>query len=127
MTDMNHMKFLVEIAQSDVRHLEEKEKTYQGSWKKRGGVGAAMMVLRKVDRLENFLRAVNYDIFEACHDMLGADGTPLAEIRDLRRYLLLVEAELQARSFKTPAMAALGSDPGTPEDGGHHARYSEER
>ena len=30
-------------------------------------------------------------------DPSGADGTPLAEVRDLRRYLLLVEAEMMAR------------------------------
>jgi hypothetical protein len=112
---MDHMKLLNMVATRDVATLVEKEKTYKGSWKKRGGVGAFMMLARKWDRIENMMVEGNYDIFKKIEDdMSGNDGTILAEIRDLRCYLMLVEAEILARS-KEPRY------PGTPEDGGHHA------
>jgi hypothetical protein len=115
--NMDHMKYLQEIADSDVRHIEHKEKTYQGSWKKRGGSGAFHMLARKMDRLENMCEKHEYDIFKAASgDLSYADGTILSEIRDLRTYLMLVEAELLAREDVNNIR------PGTPEDGGYHAR-----
>lgn len=111
MTDQNHMNYLEAVAAEDVAHLREKERTYGGSWKKRGGVGAFMMLARKWDRLEGMLSLKNavgldtilfggYDIFGSIEvDASGKDGTALAEIRDLRRYLLLVEAEMVARGI----------------------------
>lgn len=119
----DHMKYLSTISDEDVRFLHEREQTYQGSWKKRGGVGAFMMLARKWDRIENMLN--NYDIFKAIADNpSGDDSTVLAEIRDLRRYLLLVEAEMVARgSVKYNYVHEEDRYlPGTPEDGGHHAR-----
>jgi hypothetical protein len=156
-----------------------KEATYRGSWKRRGGVGAFMMLARKWDRLEGILSKVGkfgggdqdapaFDIFrwiererhfETQYNRRdGEDGTVLAEVRDLRRYLLLVEAEMVARGV-VPATApaqwprlvgadptdiytilaaywgvdrevakkrahhlSYGGGPGTPEDGGQHAR-----
>lgn len=121
--DMSHLDYLTEVAEADVNQLLEKEKTYQGSWKKRGGLGTAMMLLRKIDRLEVILKAADYDIFKVCLvDLTGKDGSALAEIRDLRRYLLLVEAEVIAQTPTPPAMPPEENRPGTPEDGGHHAR-----
>jgi len=101
----DHMDFIEGVAREDIAALREKERTYQGSWKKRGGVGCFMMLARKWDRLENMLREQAnsfmegpYDVFGAIHGQPGGeDGTPLAEVRDLRRYLLLVEAEMAAR------------------------------
>lgn len=114
------------------------------------------MVLRKVDRLEGMLEERAYDVFKDPGD--GSDGTMIAEIRDLRRYLLLIESELIARNAivdtdrqcgpragenqdewarKVPryngateiaaSSSALDTElrAGTPEDGGHHARQSE--
>lgn len=103
MTDMKHLEFLRAVADEDVRVLLRKESTYMGSWKRRGGVGAFMMLARKWDRLEGMLGADGthtgkYDVF--AHVQLqpsGEDGTALAEIRDLRQYLTLVEAEMMAR------------------------------
>lgn len=103
---MRHTDYLADVARGDVAHVLEKERTYRGSWKRRGGVGAFMMLARKWDRLESMLGqkgetldAIDqYDIFD--HIALvptGEDGTPLAEVRDLRRYLLLVEAEMVSR------------------------------
>lgn len=98
--NMDHMKFIHPVADSDMVSLKEKEGTYQGSWKKRGGIGAFMMLARKWDRLEAICEEHCMDIFDAIErDDSGADGTALAEIRDLRRYLILVEAEMMARGF----------------------------
>lgn len=114
------MKYLEIVAQSDVEVLREKEKTYGASWKLRGGAGAFMMLARKWDRLENMLRAepiiVNrsrdgksnlilgqYDVFTHIeHKPNGEDDSVLAQVRDLRRYLLLVEAEMAARGITRP-------------------------
>jgi hypothetical protein len=112
--------------------LLEKEKTYKGSWKKRGGVGAFMMLARKWDRLENMLEGSKpaYDLFaEIEANPSGCDGTILAEVRDLRRYLLLVEAEMTARG--TLELDLLGNSEelfkaGTPDDGGEHSRQPED-
>ncbi len=106
----NHMMYLRTVAEGDIVHLEEKEKTYQGSWKKRGGVGAFMMLARKWDRIENLLGSL-FNVFahiEAKPD--GSDGTVLAEIRDLRRYLLLVEAEMVARGVVTYDTGSLTNE-----------------
>jgi hypothetical protein len=119
-----HMKYLKEVTQSDIAVLEHKERTYGGSWKKRGGVGAFMMLARKWDRLEGILNSrYRYDLFDCitCNPD-GADGTALAEMRDLRRYLLLVESEMVARgAISVEAAPNQFTIPfGTPEDGGHH-------
>lgn len=100
MTDMKHMDHLEAVAAFDVATLRRKESTYQGSWKRRGGVGAFMMMARKWDRLEQILRTheKEYDVFSCVQTQDNADdGSALAELRDLRQYLLLVEAELQSR------------------------------
>jgi hypothetical protein len=112
---MDHLEYLQIVADEDIRELRRKEITYKGSWKKRGGCGAFHMLARKWDRLENMLEhethilnrsragqpnltVERYDVFAAIEvDVSGADGTVLAEVRDLRRYLLLCEAEMAAR------------------------------
>lgn len=100
---MCHMAHLEAVAAADVGHIREKEETYRGSWKRRGGIGAFMMLARKWDRLEGMMSpeshyAAPYDIFKIIESSPGGeDGTALAEVRDLRRYLLLVEAEMVAR------------------------------
>jgi hypothetical protein len=135
------------VAQEDVRFLKEKDKTYGGSWKKSGGRSAWFMLKRKIDRLivlmtppdpppgwptsvhvnaattDRLLRMTQAeDIFAQITTRPGGeDGTVLAEVRDLRRYLLLVEAEMLARG-----VVEMPLRPGTPEDGGHHASGSEE-
>jgi hypothetical protein len=148
--DMDHMKFLTQIAENDVKVLEVKEGTYKGSWKAAGGRSAWFMARRNADRLinmmapppepkigynpqnmldfaENLDRAgfddksihvrghaapmiyaamIRYmveagraeDIFAKIDEHpSGEDGTVLAVVRDLRRYLLLVEAEMVSR------------------------------
>jgi len=65
--DMGHMEFLEQVTIEDCASLREKEATYQGSWKRRGGVGAFMMMARKWDRLEVMVKnqTFQYDIFRA--------------------------------------------------------------
>lgn len=78
------------IAAQDVDGLLKAEKSYGDSWRKRGGVGAFMMLARKWDRLENQVRKHDYDVFTAIQTDLRPEGI-IDDIRDLRRYLLLVE------------------------------------
>lgn len=170
-----HIDYLKDVADQDVMSIREAEKNYGSSWKKRGGVGAFMMLARKWDRLENALkpndktgysasaynsRCVPWDILEA----LNIDDRPegiIDDIRDLRCYLLLVEAEYMAsqqksaqeimredlskgglsESFETIVHKHFNintgkekmsdrrvprfdepTNPGTPEDGGHHEK-----
>ena len=84
---------VVEVAQEDVEKLHQAEQSYGDSWKKRGGVGAFMMLARKWDRLEKQVDEHSYDIFKATSEDQRPEGI-LDDIRDLRRYLLLVEAEM---------------------------------
>lgn len=192
MSDMRHMNHLSAIADGDVQVLQNKEATYQGSWKRAGGRSAWFMMRRNMDRLISmmaqpvkppFFNLQNVDdsinsivnetplsgtpqateaIFKYLRDSHiaedvfakieenpeGDDGTVLACLRDLRRYLILIEAEMVSRGIvsveglkadpkpvATPAPASsvfskmthrlgdgAGGKPGTPEDGGHHEK-----
>tara|TARA_R110000824_G_scaffold178_2_gene777 strand:+ start:5679 stop:6065 length:387 start_codon:yes stop_codon:yes gene_type:complete len=82
-----------DLAHHDVECLDVAEKSYGDSWKQRGGMGAFMMLARKWDRIENQVKKENYDIFETILKDYREEGA-LDDIRDLRRYLLLVEAEM---------------------------------
>ena len=81
------------VAQVDVTKLHKAEQSYGNSWKQRGGVGAFMMLARKWDRLEKQVNESNYDIFLAAEKDNRAEGI-MDDIQDLRRYLMLVEAEI---------------------------------
>lgn len=96
------MAFLERIVVADVEKLREAEKSYGDSWKRRGGVGAFMMLARKWDRIEKQVGEKNYDIFAASIEDLRKEGV-IDDIRDLRTYLILVEAELQARGYHVRA------------------------
>jgi hypothetical protein len=77
----------------DAMKLQLAEESYGDSWKQRGGVGAFMMLARKWDRLEKQVNEHNYDVFAAITYDSREEGI-LDDIRDLRRYLFLVEAEM---------------------------------
>lgn len=84
-----------QIALNDVKVLAEKGKKYGDSWKKRGGIGAFMMLARKMDRMELAAADEGYDIFQAIEmDGWQEDGL-LDDIADLRRYLFLVETHMR--------------------------------
>jgi hypothetical protein len=92
--EMGIKREVMEIASYDAEALESAQRSYGDSWKKRGGVGAFMMLARKWDRLENQIRKHNYEIFEAIYADPSPEGI-LDDIGDLRRYLFLVEAEIR--------------------------------
>lgn len=99
---------LTELALADVKGLVEKGKDYGDSWKKRGGVGAFMMLARKWDRLEGQVQKdPKWDVFEHGAKDTRLEGL-LDDISDLRRYLLLVEAEIRnlrtARTKRSPIL-----------------------
>jgi len=100
----NYMDYLQQVADNDVAELKKKDKEYGGSWLKRGGVGAFMMLARKWDRIEEQVSKDipsgilglddwgKYDIIG--HGRQGGKDGILDDIGDLRRYLLLVESEI---------------------------------
>lgn len=103
--EVTNADFLQDVADADVRGLLKARESYGDSWKQRGGVGAYMMLARKMDRLENQVKKHGYDVFEAFLADQRSEGI-IDDIRDLRRYLMLVEAELVARGdleFLIPA------------------------
>ena len=79
-----------DIAQMDLEALKRAEESYGSSWRRRGGVGAFMMLARKFDRIEHQSEKHGWDIFEAGEAFKGEAGL-LDDIRDLRRYLILAE------------------------------------
>tara|TARA_R100001224_G_C4025838_1_gene150936 strand:+ start:1267 stop:1611 length:345 start_codon:yes stop_codon:yes gene_type:complete len=97
--DFNLMK---EVAQNDLEALQRAEQSYGDSWKRRGGVGAFMMLARKFDRIEHQSEKHGWDIFEAGTVYSGEAGL-LDDIRDLRRYLLLVEQEILSQTHTESA------------------------
>ena len=86
----NKWEAMLAIAQKDLDALKRAEESYGDSWRRRGGVGAFMMLARKFDRIEHQSEKHGWDIFEAGEAFKGEAGL-LDDIRDLRRYLILVE------------------------------------
>jgi hypothetical protein len=91
-----YLEQLEVIAQEDVAGLKKAQQSYGDSWKRRGGVGAFMMLARKWDRAELQVGQHGFDVFKAVEADQRSEGI-LDDIRDLRRYLMLVEAEVRAR------------------------------
>lgn len=108
MSDRRYIDYLHAVLADDESELRRKDAEYGGSWLRRGGVGAFMMLARKRDRLEAQhadgdlaevwarleARAADhhFDVFAAIAADARSEGV-LDDIRDLRRYLALVEAE----------------------------------
>ena len=84
------------ISAEDWTSLDKAEQDYGDSWRKRGGVGAYMMLARKWDRIENQVVEKGWDIFKSIEQDIRPEGI-LDDIKDLRRYLLLVEAHMRTR------------------------------
>lgn len=96
------------LSKEDVDALHEAEQSYGDSWRQRGGIGAFMMLARKWDRLEKQVNEFGYDIFDAIDDDARDEGI-LDDIRDLRRYLLLVESHMLLSWEKQGLDMNLGS------------------
>lgn len=98
---MSHnLEHVDKIACEDCAGLKTAFQSYGDSWKKRGGVSAFMMLSRKWDRLERQCESHKYDIFEAIKSDRRAEGI-IDDIRDLRRYLMLVEAEMRVQGVES--------------------------
>ena len=82
-----------QLSHEDYEQLIVSGRNYGDSWKKRGGVGAFMMLARKWDRIEKQVNEQDWNVFQAIHANPSDSGI-IDDIRDLRRYLLLVEAEM---------------------------------
>jgi len=73
----------------DTAQLRDKDKEYGGSWCKRGGPGAFMMMARKWDRVEHAISSVSLKV--ALASDTREEGI-LDDLGDLRRYIILVLA-----------------------------------
>lgn len=108
MSDITYRDYLEPIALEDARILLCKDAEYGSSWKKRGGVGAFMMLARKWDRIEKQVDGWGHDLVKALERDTRDEGLG-DDIGDLRRYLLLVLCELRARS--QAALHGMAVDP----------------
>jgi hypothetical protein len=93
-----HLPHIADICQEDATGLLKAHESYGDSWKKRGGVGAYMVMIRKFDRMERTVEKAGFDIFQAVEADQRPEGL-IDDIRDARRYLVLIEAELRMRGL----------------------------
>lgn len=91
-----YLQHIKAICDEDAAGLLKAHESYGNSWKKRGGAGAYLIMVRKFDRLEQTLPKFGYDVFQAVAEDVRAEGV-IDDIRDARRYLCLIEAEMRAR------------------------------
>lgn len=94
--DTRYRQYVGQILKRDEEIVLKKDEEYGGSWLRRGGTGAFHAMFRKADRLEEQCRRHGYDVFAACEDKTSSEAL-LDTIGDLRRYLVLIEAEVTAR------------------------------
>lgn len=108
------------ISLQDVVTLQAKDESYGSSWKKRGGVGAFMMLARKWDRIETQCKSAGWDIFETCKkgNFDGVDEGLLSDIADLRCYLLLVEHHVRNEQASAERQSSGASGSGVSAGGG---------
>lgn len=84
----------IDVAEADVNGLVEAAKHYGESWYMREGAGAFFMLARKWDRIEKRMKDESWkSIIEVLKADKRAEGM-IDDIRDLRRYLMLIEAKL---------------------------------
>jgi len=80
---------------NDIEGLSLAQRSYGDSWKKRGGVGAYMMMVRKLDRILNQVEKYGCDIRQAYLADSRAEGI-WDDLTDMRRYMQLIQAEVDA-------------------------------
>ena len=116
---MDYHKHLNKIVEVDIEYVRYKDVQYNASWKRRGGIGAFFTIVRPWDRFENISKQNGYDIFAKVmqEGLIGPDGSLIACIRDLRRYFLLLEAELMEQ-YKDYALKAKVAEPPEEDDPG---------
>lgn len=101
---LKYHRHLESIANADIEYVRHKDAQYEASWKKRGGAGAFFTIVRPWDRFDSISRAAHYDVFSKIREegLQGPDGSLIACVRDIRRYLLLLEAEMTEQLEATP-------------------------
>jgi hypothetical protein len=101
---LKYHRHLEAITKADIEYVRRKDAQYDASWKKREGAGAFFTIVRPWDRFDNISRASGYDIFKKIREegLEGPDGSLIACVRDLRRYLLLLEAEMTEQLHEKP-------------------------
>ncbi|KKN53701.1 hypothetical protein LCGC14_0599560 [marine sediment metagenome] len=114
-----HLKFIDAIALEDAAGLKKAHESYGPSWKQRGGIGAYMVMIRKFDRMEMCAEKFGWDIFKAVQDDPRAEGI-LDDIRDARRYLMLIESVLREKGI-----VEAGNHRDNAADGGVPRSYSD--
>jgi hypothetical protein len=104
-TDVRYRHHIQFVSGDDVAHLLKKDEEYGASWKRRGGVGAYMMMIRKIDRIVALIPEPDghpthgFDVFAMLADeSVGGSEQLLDTMRDLRGYLTLIEAEHRVRT-----------------------------
>jgi len=101
-TKIEYRDKLQEVANEIVTTVLKKDKEYGASWKRRGGVGAYMMLVRKSDRLEQQVLAHGYDIFSALNS--PRKSKTIESLRDTLEdqiaYGLLILAEIRVRDIE---------------------------
>lgn len=93
-----HLSHLQHVMARDIATIQVKDREYGASWKRRGGIGAFMMMARKWDRLEPQAERFGYNIFAAIQQDTRNEGI-LDDMKDLRNYLLLIECEAIAQGW----------------------------
>lgn len=98
----DHLKYVDLVANNDVKIVTFRDgpTRYNGSWKKRGGVGIAMNLFRKIDRIDNSIQP-SWNIIEHLVMDMSPDGL-IDDVRDLRQYLLMLEALMIANGIFHP-------------------------
>lgn len=127
--ELAYLRNIKDIFDHDLQIILDKDiRQYRGSWKKRGGVGAYFTFVRKIDSLVAQCDAGGYNIFKLCIDNGSGDGGTLEQVRDLRRYLALVEAELVQRAYVEGGRykVVLEGLPGMPRAGGAVSKLAQE-
>ena len=83
----------------DCEEVRKRDESYGSSWKKRGGIGAFMMTARKFDRI---MQNTPNNSLSELRNHVGDEGvsdTIANDLKDFRRYLLLIETEIAVRTL----------------------------
>lgn len=98
--DTRYREQIPMVSAADVDRLLKKDQEYGASWKRRGGVGAFMMMVRKIDRIMAQIPEPDghpkhgFDVFAILADEHADLSESLLDtLRDLRGYAMLIEAE----------------------------------
>lgn len=113
---LDYHEHLGKICERDVQYVREKDTQYDASWKRHGGAGAFFTIVRPWDRFYHMATGPaasghEHDIFRIirAQGLSGPDGSMIACVRDLRRYLLLLEAEMTEQLCAHKDAVTLGT------------------